>query len=244
MNIVIQCAASKHRGGSLKTKGGQTVRFVANPELASKLAPLPPDCVYRRPDDPCLDAPGYTWLQRLEEYVLNEPKNPLGLLEAYKLYNPTLHPKVYEQLVERFTKQKVFILSAGWGMIRANYPTPAYNITFSSQAGKNSSPPKKNEKPWVYRPPRSECQYFQQVPVQGNDPIVFVGSLDYLLVFRRLVECLHRRTIVFTYGENCATKARKKLPREWEVRPFQSEHSRTWHYECAEALAHGALSLD
>ena len=230
MNIVIQCAASKQPGGSLKTKGGQTVCFVANPELASRT----PDCIYARPDDLCdRAAPGHSWRQDVEE---NGPKNPLGLLEAYKLYNPTRHPKVYEQLVERFTEKKVFILSAGWGMIRADYPTPTYNITFSSQA--------KKRKPWVYRASRSEYQDFQQIPVCGNDPIVFVGGRDYLPLFQSLIEQLKRRTIVFAKAGESADKVRKMLPRAWEVRPFQSENNRTWHYECAEALAYGALSLD
>lgn len=234
MNIVIQCAASKHPGGSFKTRSGETVCFVANPKIASELAPRP-GYIYATPDDPCADAPGYTWRQRLEEYVLNEPKNPLGLLDAYELYNPSFNPLIYSNLAERF-REKTFILSAGWGLVQANYPIPTYNITFSSQAKKN--------KPWAYCASPSSYRYFQQIPAQNNDPVVFVGGRDYLPVFRSLVERLHRRTIVFAKAGDSAGKVRRMLPLEWEVRPFQSEHSRTWHYECAAALSSGALTLD
>jgi hypothetical protein len=38
------------------------------------------------------------------------------------------------RLVEKFGIEKVFILSAGWGLIRADFLTPNYDITFSGSA--------------------------------------------------------------------------------------------------------------
>ncbi len=226
MNIVIQCAASKHHGGSLKTKGGQTVCFVANPELASRT----PDCIYARPDDP--SGEGGSWRQRQEEYVSKQAGNPLGLLKAYQLYKP----KPYALLVERFTEKKVFILSAGWGMIRADYPTPAYDITFNSRA--------KEKNPSAYCTSRVGYKYFQQIPESENDPIVFLGGKGYLPLFHSLVAPLNRRTIVFVRAGASAEPARGSLPSSWEVRHFRTPVLTNWHYECAAALACGALSLD
>lgn len=226
MNIVIQRAASKHPGGSLKTTGGQKVCFVANPDLASRT----PGCIYARPDDP--SGEGVSWRQRQEEYVSTQTGNPLGLLKAYELYEPP----PYAQLVKRFTEKKVFILSAGWGLIRADYPTPAYNITFSYQA--------KKKNPSAYCASRCGYQYFQQIPRHANDPIVFLGGMDYIPVFRSLVESLNRRTIVFAKDGAPTEKVRRMLPRQWEVRPFQTKRVQNWHYDCAVALANGTLTLE
>jgi hypothetical protein len=226
MNIVIQCAGSKHPGGSLKTRNGQKVCFVANPELASRI----PGCIFARPDDQ--SGEGGTWRQRLEDHVSKQAGNPLGLLKAYQLYKP----KPYALLVERFTEKKVFILSAGWGMIRADYPTPDYDITFNSGA--------KKKNPSAYCTSRVGYKYFQQIPEGDNEPIVFLGGKGYLPLFQSLVAPLNRRTVVFVRAGVSAEPTRGTFPRNWEVRHFRTPLLTNWHYECAEALGYGALSLD
>ena len=50
--------------------------------------------------------------------------------------HPESHTMIYgTQLVEIFGIDNVYILSAGWGLIRASFLTPNYDITFSAPAG-------------------------------------------------------------------------------------------------------------
>jgi hypothetical protein len=56
--------------------------------------------------------------------------NPLGLYSAWQLYEN----KAYARLVDQLGIDRVYILSAGWGLIRADFLTPCYDITFSQSA--------------------------------------------------------------------------------------------------------------
>ena len=57
------------------------------------------------------------------DYNNNPAGNSLGLLPVYRLYaNP-----VYERLVDKLGVANVYILSAGWGLIRADFLTPSYD---------------------------------------------------------------------------------------------------------------------
>lgn len=132
--IVIQCAAGKDpSAGHMLTEKKQPVMFVADP----RKAPSDKSVIYRRPDDPV--RLGLSWRDVLGEYNRKHKdstsRNPLGLLPAWKLYrNPA-----YGDLVLVFGTENVFILSAGWGLIPADFLTPYYDITFSASAkGENA----------------------------------------------------------------------------------------------------------
>jgi hypothetical protein len=129
MIVVIQCAASKRpNAGHLFTVSGKRVDLVAHPEIA----PHSSGREYARPDDRRED--GTSWRQVLlkynEKYNESPGDNPRGLLPAYQLYKH----KAYERLVYRFGPRHVYVLSAGWGLIRADFLTPPYDITFSTDA--------------------------------------------------------------------------------------------------------------
>jgi hypothetical protein len=115
MIAVIQCAASKRSGaGHLSSASGKQIVFVANP----KLAPPDPRVLYARPDDP--SDFGTPWRSVLLKYNEKDRDNPLGLFPAWRLYeNP-----IYERLVDRLGLEKVYVLSAGWGLLRAGFLTP------------------------------------------------------------------------------------------------------------------------
>ena len=109
MIVVIQCAASKRSdAGRLVRADGKPVTFVAHPELA----PADGTSVYARPDD--LSEDGIPWRESLLNYNAEPRDNPLGLCPAYQLYQN----KIYAGLVDRFGPKNVYILSAGWGLIR------------------------------------------------------------------------------------------------------------------------------
>lgn len=125
MIVVIHCAASKRPdAGHVVNAAGKPIVFVAHPEIA----PAENAHVYARPDDASEN--GRSWRNLLLEYNSRPGNNPLGLLPAYQLYtNGT-----YGRLVERLGANNVYILSAGWGLIRSDFLTPYYDITFSSSA--------------------------------------------------------------------------------------------------------------
>jgi hypothetical protein len=122
---VIQCAARKRAdAGYLMTPDGRRVSFVAEPGAA----PVSDSVIYARPDD--IAENGTTWRERLLAYNHNARGNPLGLLPAFELYQNEAHRK----LAAKVGSDKLFILSAGWGLIGASFLTPYYDITFTAQA--------------------------------------------------------------------------------------------------------------
>jgi hypothetical protein len=112
MIVVIQCAASKRpHAGHLRTARGVPVEFVADP----KVAPADPSLAYARSDD--LSDDGTSWRQVLLNYNKEPEHNPLGLYPGYRLYENN----VYTRLVDRLGLQNVYVLSAGWGLVRADF---------------------------------------------------------------------------------------------------------------------------
>lgn len=213
MRIVIQCAARKNPGGSFVVNG-RTVLFVARPDLA----PPSDGCAYARPDD-LSDGQG-TWRQRLLQYNRDGNKNPLGLLPAYRLYKHT----AYRELVERFGLEKVFILSAGWGLIPAGFMTPPYDISFSAQA-----------QDWMRRRKGDGYDDFRLIPDDGGE-VVFLGGKDYLPLFCELVSPLKgRKRVIFNSARAPQT------PAEFVAVRFPTTTRTNWHYEAARSLIAGEL---
>jgi hypothetical protein len=158
--VIIQCAATKHaEAGRMKSADSKSVVFVAEP----KSAPPPRAHSYARPDD-MFDA-GKSWREALLDYNRRAKSNPLGLYPAYRLYKN----QIYERLVDRLGLNNVYILSAGWGLIRADFLTPYYDITFSQSAD-------------GFKRRRKTDRYldFSMLPDRPNEEIVFFGGKDYL----------------------------------------------------------------
>ena len=215
MKVVIQCASGKDTAaGTMKIRAGKHVLFVADPAKA----PARTDVVYARPDDSAED--GRTWRDHVRAYNAQPNGNPLGLIPAWRLYR---HP-AYGKLVERFGEANIFILSAGWGLIRADYLTPTYDITFSAQA-----------EPFQRRRPSDAYADFNMLEGRSDEPVAFFGGKDYLPLFCRLTEnTAGRRIAVF----NSVTE-----PQAHGVR-FVRYHTTTrtnWHYQAVSAFLDGAF---
>ncbi len=73
------------------------------------------------PDDDC--GSRKSWRDVLRD-------DPLWLVAAYRLYDNT----VCQHLGDKLGIANIYILSAGWGLIRADFLTQYYNITFSASA--------------------------------------------------------------------------------------------------------------
>ena len=229
MTVVIQCAAGKvpaagHDGhGHLANENGKPVIFVADRERA----PTSKSIIYRRPEDIALQ--GLSWRDVLVRYnevcKNNEDWNnkTRKLLPAYKLFKRD----TYRKLVEKFGCKNVFILSAGWGLIAADFLTPVYDITLSN-----------NRKVEDYKRRRRGDPYqdFSMLPKRVVEPIVFLGGKDYVPLFCSLTKDAGVERIVYFNS-----KEPPQAP-HCECIRFKTTTRTNWHYECAAALIRGELN--
>ena len=218
MIAVIQCAASKRSGaGYLASSGGKPVIFVADPETA----PADSTHIYAKPDDPC--GTGMSWRDVLLKYNETPHHNTLGLYPAYQLYsNPA-----YERLVDCFGSQKVYILSAGWGLIKADFLTPYYDITFSPSAT--------GDQKFKRRKQSDRYHDFSMLPADTHDPVFFFGSKEYVPLFCSLALAPKSTRTVFYNA---------KLPPQVTgcvLKRFETTTRTNWHYECVKAFLDGKL---
>jgi hypothetical protein len=215
MIIVIQCAASKRLGaGHMIAEDGRLIDFVANPKIA------PADCrrVYARPDDAAEG--GRSWRQLIIEYNNTPSTNRLDLLPAYQLYQKD----IYRRLADTFGLSNLYILSAGWGLIRADFLTPHYDITFRSGV----EPYKRRKKSDLYAD-------FNMLPSESEDDIIFLGGKDYLPLFCRLSEGARLAPIIF-YNSAVAPELKRA-----RLRRYRTATRTNWHYECANDLIRGSI---
>ncbi|MVZ88207.1 hypothetical protein GPZ74_30340 [Burkholderia pseudomallei] len=221
MKIVIQCAGRKIQSNpdaGFRSSDNQRIKFVAHPELA----PHSDSYVYVKPDD--LFDGAQTWRQHLLNYNRTHQNNPCHLLPAYRLYsNP-----IYRKLVERFGIEKIFILSAGWGLIRSDFLIPDYDITFSVG---------KNVERYARRIKSDSFSDFRLLPDDG-EKITFLGGKDYLPLFTKLTADLIGPKVVF-YN----TKSDLQLGTGFIVKRFETNRQTNWQYECAQMLVDAAINL-
>lgn len=189
--------------------------FVADPGKA----PQQTGTFHARPDDLCEGTS--TWRERLVSYNDNPGANPLSLLPAYQLYEN----RAYQGLVSQFGIDKIFILSAGWGLVKASYLLPDYDITFSTRA----EPYKRRCKQEVYR---DFCALKDDA-----DDIVFLGGKDYLPLFCSLTKQNPAQKVI--YYNSIMTPS---LPLGYRAAKYATNTRTNWHYECADALISGCLT--
>ena len=202
MIVVIQCTATKRPGaGHLLTDTGKPVKFVSHPEFA----PADPSCEYARPDD---RGSRGTWREVLVSYNKQPAHNPSGLFPAYQLYENG----IYERLVHRCGISDVYILSAGWGLIRSDFLTPYYDITFSPAA-----------EPYKRRTRADKYDDFRMLSGDVTDEIVFVGGKDYLALFVNLTSHISSERVVFFNSE-----VRPAL-QGITLKHFQTRRRTNWH---------------
>lgn len=214
MIIVIQCASGKQdHAGHLQTRDGRNVMFVAKPDAA----PADTDQLYARPDD--VSDSGGSWRTVLHEYNAAPGTNPLGLLPAWQLYrNPA-----YRILADHCGTDRLYILSAGWGLIRADFLTPNYDITFSSD---------RNVELFKRRDRRETYEDFS-LAAGIEDTIVFFGGRRYVPLFCRLtVNAKGHRTIFYAGSAVEAPGC--------TLRRFGASFT-NWHYQCAKDFVQGRL---
>jgi hypothetical protein len=219
MIAIIQCAASKRPdAGYLRRQDGTRVKFVADPTRA----PADSGFVYAHPDDN--SDVGANWRQVLVQYNANHGNNALGLLQAFELYENLS----YRRAAEHFGVAKTYILSAGWGLIRASFLTPNYDITLSAQAKKKA--------PWKFRSKGDHYEDFCQLTVNSTDSIVYFGGKDYIRLLCTLTDGVNSKRTLF-YNSDKAPEAPG-----WRLQRFLTPTRTNWHYECLNAFLDGKIT--
>ncbi len=215
MKIVIQCAAKKAvSAGCMENKEGNPILFVADPELS----PISNDILYARPDD--IAENDMSWREMLLSYNQAPNNNPLNLYPAYRLYMN----RYYGMLVDKYGVNNIYILSAGWGLIRADFLTPKYDITFSPSADKF----KKRKAKDIY-------QDFNFLPDDSNEDLVLFCGKDYLKLFQILTRNYVGRKIIYYNSKNKPEVAGCDLIK------FDTTTRTNWHYECVKAFIEGDI---
>jgi hypothetical protein len=215
MYFVMQCASSKDEEAPwLRTRDGRKVAFVAHPELA----PPSKEFVWAHPDDPS-DTPGATWRELVERN--DTCGNAHGLCPAWKLYLP---PQ-YKLLVSTFGADRTFILSAGWGLVRSEFPLPQYDITFVRSAASH-------KRRWA----SDTFADFAQLQVSSGAPVVFLGGKDYLPLFHDMTREVRAQKIVpFRCApDDASASVRKEDEVTWI--PYRTQRCTNWHYSCVEHI--------
>ena len=216
MIVVIQCAAKKKPdAGHLRRRDGQKVLFVAEPDAAPAGTHA-----YARPDD--ISDAGISWKAALFQYNDDPGNNPLGLLPAWQLYEN----RAYQLLLDHCGLEHLYILSAGWGLIAADFLTPSYDITFSASADK-------------YKRRRKNDRYddLRMLPADTAEPVVFFGGKNYVSLFCTLTASLKGARYLFYNSANVPYAPGCTLRR------FPTSTRTNWHYECAKAFVQGTTGI-
>lgn len=215
MRIVIQCADSKVEGaGRLCTSRGEPVSFVARPAEA-RASNLPGK--FARPDD-SVSGEGRSWRDVLTEYNTSAA-NPLNLVQAARLYK---HP-AYAGLVDKFGIDRVFILSAGWGLVRGTFLLPKYDITFSRAAERFKR--RHQQDHWL------DYRHLQDT----GEPITLFGAKDYVPLFCRLTSGFSSPRTIYYGSESSPDAAGCRIVK------YQTTAYRNWQYRCAVDFLEGKV---
>ena len=223
--VVMLCARSKQPdAGHIRRGDGRKVMFVARPHPA----PADDGRVYARPDDTA-DS-GISWRKELLRYNQRHQAtgdNPLGLLLAWNLYRNRTYPQLYRQLWEKYGPDNLYILSAGWGLIRADFLTPAYDITFSNSAAAHQR-----------RGKRDIYDDWRMLPSDTDKPVAFFGGREYASFFGELTGGMRPELRYVFYN---ARKA-PSVP-GCRVIKYDTRQKRKWHYAAARDFMNGRIGI-
>ena len=137
--------------------------------------------------------------------------------------------------MKKFGKSRVFILSAGWGLIRSDYLIPDYDVTFSSKGKEYAKRKRKIEQ---------KFKDFNQLPADDGEDTVFLGGEDYRRrLLYKLIKDYTGNKLVF-YRADLEKPNVPHVPAGFEVMPYRTKTKTNWHYKCAKDLIDGKLSLN
>jgi len=218
--VVMICAKGKKGNSNIIHENfNHPITFVAQPNGVNTFLP-----------DGCIPHLNMTW----RDYVRKNQKPKIIPFKSYQLY---IHG-VYQNLFNVFG-DRLFILSAGWGLVKAEFRLPNYDITFS-----NTTEPEYKR---VFQNPNPHFNDFNHlndnhnvVLNSENEDIVFIGGKTYVKQFIALTIGKGRNKIIYHFGNEPLVV----LPDNFfyvQYVPNNLNNNRTWHYELAQKYVDGQL---
>jgi len=173
-----------------------------------------------RPDD-AIDEQGRTW--RDEVILLNRSGRcvvDMRLRKAEELYERP----IYRRLVAEFDVENVYVLSAGWGLIRSDYYLPKYDITFSPvKRGYRYKRRSVKERIW---------QDFNQL-CPSNEPLICFVSNSYVPKLIEFTKGYVGPKLAFYTSESAKVALGKAgIIRKADIRKETRDY-RNWQYKAA-----------
>jgi hypothetical protein len=210
MKIVISCCNRKNGGPFIHN--GRMINFISQVNQV-----VPNDEMYFHPDD-LVPNEDITWRELVKQQDLNNNLQP-----AYELYRPA----IYSLLFQKFGKD-LYIFTAGWGIIRADFKLPKYNITFSN----NNNIPN-----YARRDIKQDFKDFNHLEgIAQNEEIILIAGRDYVLPFCKLTENFPNNKIIIYKNEELLNHNQYLNNNNFQLRHYQTNRRTNWHYEYAQEL--------
>jgi hypothetical protein len=204
---VLVCSGPKTKDGFCYK--GQAVKFAASPQTAPR-----DEFAYYKPDD-SIPGQNKTW----RNLVVNGQNDPeLDLVPAYLLYSPDIYRDFYKKFGSRF-----YILSAGWGVIRADFKIPAYDITYSTGPNVPKHAKRNDNYGW------KDINHLKEdsVKFDSDSEVILFASSTYVSPFCDMAQSI-------PYKKKILYRSQKITQRQGFVYEYYQTNRRTnWYYEAA-----------
>jgi len=216
MKIVMCCSNGKN--GSYLSHNGNKICFVAKGQNESF------EGISAHPDD-LIPNQQYSW-----RHIIAEQRENCGLVEAYKLYDND----IYRSLFKKFGNA-LYIFSAGWGIVRADFKLPMYNITFSSNS---------NVEKWAVRKKDDVYNDFNHLlSCDASETIVLLSGIDYIMPFYDLTKNLSNLKIVICKSEKAIKQIQCLNNDKFQCKYYSTTTSTNWYYSFAKNLISGEIEI-
>ena len=217
MKIIISCCDRKN--GMTFQQDGDKINFVSNVNEVSSNNEL-----YFHPDN-LIPNENITWRE-----LIAKQENRIDLLSTYILYKPN----IYKLLFQHYGND-LFIFSAGWGIVRADYKLPKYNVTFSN--GKNIPFYARRKKNDVFN------DFNQLEGLDLNERIIFIAGKDYVSTFCQLTNHLPNEKIIIYKSQDVLIDNPYLNKNNFQFFHYQTNTRTNWHYEFANRLMNNQIEL-
>jgi hypothetical protein len=217
MKIVFCCSTTKN--GNHFIHNGLTINFVSHVDHAvdRSVIQVHPDNLI--PDDVI------TWRELIS---LQEAQK--NLIPAHLLYRPS----IYNDLYQNFGND-LFIFSAGWGIVRADYKLPKYDVSFSRRS---------NVPLYAKRRPGEVFNDFNQlVGINEGERIIFIGGGDYILPFCELTMNLPNEKVVIYKNVNAVNRLPYLNIDSFTFLLYDTNLRTNWHYVFAKKLINEQIEI-
>ncbi|MBN2695885.1 class I SAM-dependent methyltransferase [bacterium] len=225
MRVVITCCGQKN--GESLFYNGDYIDFISHTNKIETNNKESTKKLYFHPDD-LIPNESKSWRDLIEDGNSSTLYN-LNILPAYQLYN---HP-IYNLLFQKY-RDKLYIFSAGWGVVQAEYKLPKYDITFSQ----------KDSIPEFIKRDRDDSRFkdFNQLENDAETTILIAGK-DYVLPFCELTKDLNCVKIIVYTSDDVLQNNPYLENSDFIFYHYKTDTESNWYYEFANRLINGEFKM-